>query len=73
MEKFTLPFPVKIWQPRNYLGWNELGFTSRGYQVPMLLIGRYKLGRTGIRALSEIGAHVFAHQSYGSIEECRMC
>lgn len=57
----------------HYLEWNELGLTSRGYQVPMLLIGRYKLGRTGIRALSEIGAHAFAHRYYGRIEECRMC
>lgn len=45
----------------HFLEWTSLGLTSRDYTVPMLSIGRLKLGKTGIRALSEIGAHGFAH------------
>lgn len=44
----------------HFLEWNELGMTSREYQVPMLKLGSLKIGRTGIRALSEIGANGFA-------------
>lgn len=44
----------------HFLEMNGLGLTSRMYQVPMLQIGSLKLGKTGIRALSEIGAHAFA-------------
>lgn len=44
----------------HYLEMNEIGLTSRDYLVPMLIIGPLKLGKTGIRALSEIGAHAFA-------------
>ena len=45
----------------HFLECTALGLTSRLYQVPMLIIGPLKIGRTGIRALSEIGAHAFAH------------
>jgi hypothetical protein len=45
----------------HFLEWTSLGLTSREYTVPMLTIGKLKLGKTGIRALSEIGAHAFAH------------
>ncbi|MDR1468543.1 MAG: hypothetical protein LBT00_04555 [Spirochaetaceae bacterium] len=45
----------------HFLECTALGLTSRLYQVPMLIIGPFKIGRTGIRALSEIGAHAFAH------------
>lgn len=44
----------------HFLEWTEIGLTSREYQVPILKLGPIKLGRTGIRALSEIGAHAFA-------------
>lgn len=44
----------------HFLEMNGLGLTSRMYQVPMLRIGPLKIGKTGIRALSEIGAHAFA-------------
>ena len=44
----------------HYLEHSEIGLTSREYQVPMLILGTLKLGRTGIVALSEIGAHAFA-------------
>jgi len=44
----------------HFLEHTEIGLTSREYQVPILIFGKLKLGRTGIRALSEIGAHAFA-------------
>ncbi|WP_426350338.1 hypothetical protein ACPWSR_03610 [Alloiococcus sp. CFN-8] len=48
----------------HYLECNEIGLTSKQYQVPMISIGKLKLGHTGIRALSEIGAHAFARKYY---------
>jgi hypothetical protein len=48
----------------HFLEWNTLGLTSKIYQVPILQIGKLKLGKTGIRALSEIGAHAFARTYY---------
>jgi hypothetical protein len=48
----------------HFLECTSLGFTSRIYQVPMLILGPIKIGRTGIRALSEIGAHGFARTYY---------
>lgn len=48
----------------HFLEWNKLGLTSRLYQVPILQIGKLKIGKTGIRALSEIGAHAFARTYY---------
>ncbi len=44
----------------HFLEWTKLGLTSRLYQVPMIQLGKLKFGHTGIRALSEIGAHAFA-------------
>ena len=49
----------------HFLEHSEIGLTSREYQVPMLILGPLKLGRTGIRALSEIGAHAFALAYHG--------
>lgn len=43
----------------HYLEWNKIGLTSRLYLVPAFKIGKLKIGKTGIRALSEIGAHAF--------------
>jgi len=48
----------------HFLECTEIGLTSREYQVPMLIIGPLRIGRTGIRALSEIGAHAFARTYY---------
>lgn len=53
----------------HYLEMNEIGLTSRDYQVPMLILGPVKLGKTGIRALSEIGAHAFARTYYQLTKE----
>ena len=44
----------------HYLEWTKVGLTSRMYEVPMVKVGKMKIGKTGIRALSEIGAHAFA-------------
>jgi hypothetical protein len=53
----------------HFLECNGLGLTSRMYQVPMIVIGPLKIGRTGIRALSEIGAHGFARTYYDLLRE----
>lgn len=42
----------------------RLGPTSRQYTVPQLELGPIKLGKAGIRALSEIGAHGFSYAWY---------
>lgn len=42
----------------------RLGPTSRQYTVPQLELGPLKLGKSGIRALSEIGAHGFSYTWY---------
>lgn len=44
----------------HYLEQNKIGMVSRRYQVPILEVGALKLGKTGIPALSEIGANAFA-------------
>ncbi len=48
----------------HFMEMNVIGQLSKSYEVPMLVIGKFKLGKTGIHALSEIGAHGFAHQYY---------
>lgn len=48
----------------HYLEWNKIGLTSKLYEVPLFRIGRLKIEKTGIRALSEIGAHAFARTYY---------
>lgn len=48
----------------HYLEWHEIGRTSKQYLVPMVKIGKLTLGKTGISALSEIGANAFANSCY---------
>ena len=43
----------------------RLGLTSKKYTVPLFTIGPFKLGKTGIHALSEIAAHAFTNTYYG--------
>ena len=43
----------------------RLGLTSKEYLVPLFIIGPFKLGKTGIHALSEIAAHAFTNTYYG--------
>lgn len=52
----------------HFLEWTSLGLTSRLCTVPILSVGRLKLGKTGIRALSEIGAHAFARVCFSAQE-----
>ena len=51
----------------HYLEWHEIGRTSKQYLVPMLKIGKLSLGKTGIAALSEIGANAFANSCYTAL------
>ena len=46
----------------------RLGITSKEYTVPLFTIGPFKLGKTGIHALSEIAAHAFTNTYYGLLE-----
>lgn len=48
----------------HFLECTKLGLTSKQYMVPNLRIGKIILGRSGIRALSEIGAHGFSRTFY---------
>lgn len=43
----------------------RLGLTGKEYTVPLITIGPFKLGKTGIHALSEIAAHAFTNTYYG--------
>lgn len=43
----------------------RLGLTSKEYTVPLITIGPFNLGKTGIHALSEIAAHAFTNTYYG--------
>ena len=48
----------------HYLEATELGYTSRRYLVPMIILGKLRLGKTGVPALSEIAANAFANYCY---------
>lgn len=48
----------------HFLEWNYLGLLSKTYTVPIITIGKIKIGMSGIRALSEIGAHGFVRTIY---------
>ncbi len=48
----------------HHLECTRLGLTSKQYQVPTVTIGKMKWGKSGIRALSEIGAHGFSRTYY---------
>lgn len=53
----------------HFLEVKRIGLASREYQVPMLCLGPLKLGKTGIRALSEVGAHAFARRYHELLKE----
>lgn len=44
----------------HYLEWHHIGQTSKRCLVPMLKLGSFSLGKTGVPALSEIAANAFA-------------
>jgi len=48
----------------HYLESTELGYTSRLYQVPLFQAAGVCIGKTGIRAMSEIAADAFAGAVY---------
>lgn len=48
----------------HYLEETKLGWVSKKCEVPMLVFGRWKLGKTGVAALSEIAANAFASECY---------
>lgn len=48
----------------HYLEVNEIGETSKQYMVPTLKVGSKTIIKTGVRALSEIGAHGFSRTYY---------
>ena len=50
----------------HHLEWHEIGMTSRRHQVPMIKIGRFHLGKTGIPAQSEIAANAFAQECFAN-------
>lgn len=45
----------------HYLECHRIGMVSRYYQVPMIKIGPFKMGKTGVASLSEIAANAFAN------------
>ena len=53
----------------HFLECTRLGLTSRLYQVPAIRCGPLRVGKVGIRALSEIGAHAFARTYYELLKE----
>ncbi|MBQ6797787.1 MAG: hypothetical protein IJP11_00955 [Oscillospiraceae bacterium] len=48
----------------HHLEWHVIGLVSKQYLVPMLRIGRFSIGKTGIAALSEVAANAFANRIY---------
>lgn len=48
----------------HFLECNKIGLTSKKYMVPTLKIGSLILLKSGVRALSEIGAHGFSRRFY---------
>lgn len=48
----------------HFLECTKLGETSKLFQVPTLRIGKWVLIKSGIRALSEIGAHGFSRACF---------
>jgi len=48
----------------HFLECTKLGLTSKQYMVPIIQIGSFSFGRSGIRALSEIAAHGFSRTLY---------
>lgn len=43
---------------------NKIGWVSKQCQVPMLVLGELRIGKTGIASLSEVAANAFANEFY---------
>ena len=66
-NKFTDKEAVRLILSHEYyhfLECTKLGLTSKIYKVPTLKIGNLVLVKSGIKALSEIGAHGFSRRFY---------
>lgn len=48
----------------HHLEWHVIGLVSKQVLVPMLQLGRFSFGKTGIAALSEVAANAFANEVY---------
>lgn len=48
----------------HYLEYTKFGLTSNLYQRPLIKLGRMSIGKTGVRAMSEIGAHSFVYNLF---------
>jgi hypothetical protein len=55
----------------HHLECTRLGLTSKQYTVPHFQIGKLKIGKAGIRALSEIGAHGFSYTFFDARRHIR--
>ncbi len=53
---------ILIHEIYHYLGYDNNQFVSAKYQVPMVKIGKFSIGKTGITALEEIAANAFAEE-----------
>lgn len=58
---------ILIHEIYHYLVYDKNQFASAAYQVPMVKIGKFSIGKTGIRTLEEIAANAFAE------EICKAC
>ena len=58
----------------HYLENTKLGWVSRQHMVPMLRIGKFELGSTGVPALSEVAANAFANTLFVAVTgEADLC
>lgn len=48
----------------HYLEYTTFGLTSKLYQRPLFKIGNFSVGKTGVKAMSEIGAHSFVYNLF---------
>lgn len=48
----------------HFLEYKKLGYTSKKVLVPIIKIGKFTFGKTGVRALSEIAAHAFVYEIF---------
>lgn len=48
----------------HFLEYTKFGLTSKLYKRPWFKIGEYSFGKTGVKAMSEIGAHSFVYNLF---------
>lgn len=52
----------------HFLEYTRIGLTSRLYTRPLVQFGKFKVGKTGVKAMSEIGAHAFVYELFSKEE-----